>query len=370
MIGGLLARDSAIAVELGAAGLRAGQVRRARGRTSITDSLSIEFPTSDYTVGDNSPLLDSARVARLAGAGAFRGRDVTLILSPPEVHFQTLAMPAAVLALPDARVEQALLLEVTRETRLDPSDLEVRHWQLPAGHREEANVMCVAISRSKVVGWASELERSGLWLRRVDVSPCALARRAMAESPPPTDSVWGVLDMGMRRCVLTLLIGDTPVYVRALQQSAGAWTQAIASAFEVSLGEAEMIKRTVGLNSPGAAPRVNRAADLERIEGVGPLVFGLLNDSVQSLIRSINLCFAYVLENYPDRSAGKLVLAGGGAQLPGLIEYLQEFLDLPVEPIAGDQSSPNAAFADSPAALRVELAGVLGAALLDVGGAA
>lgn len=368
MFGSLLAKNSAIAVEVGAAGLRAGQVRRTRGKISITDTLSIDLPMSDPASTDGSPSLDCARIARMTKAGAFCGRDVSLILSPPEVHFQPVAMPQAVLSLPEARVEAALLLEVTRESRLDPADLEVRHWLLPAGHREDANVMCVAISRSRVVDWAAQLERCGLWLRRVDVSPCALAKRALTSFKPTDDAIWGVLDIGVRRSVLTLLIGETPVYVRALQQSSGAWTQSIANAFEVSHSEAELIKRTVGLNSPGASARVNRAADIERIEAVGPLVFGLLNDSVQALIRSINLCFSYVLENYPKSSASRLMLAGGGAQLPGLLDYLREFLDLPVDLIA--EESPNEGACGLVGPGQIELAGVVGAALIDLEGGA
>ena len=335
-----LSLNSTIMFDVGAAGLRACQVAGGGGRLRLVDALQIESPAQEDLPLDRTPTIDAARLSRVVGQGAFRGRDVGLILSPPEVQFHALSIAPQLLQMSPERVEAALTLEVTRETRQEAGELELRFWPMPSGHREGVNVMCVSVPRATLNAWSAALEQCGASLRRVDVSPCALARVAAA-SVGREDGVWGVLDLGARRAVLTLLIGDTPVYVRSIAVSGDTWSKRIADAFEISTAEAESIKRTFGLNSP-VAGGLMRADDLESHEDIGPLVFSLLNDSVQSLIRSINQCFGYVLENYPRCSASRLVLAGGGALTPGLCEYLQEFLDLRVDRIDPTSVIPNA----------------------------
>ena len=140
--------------------------------------------------------------------------------SKPVRLSSALRLPAKVLGQANDRLEQALKWEVSRETRRDPNDLEVRHWLLPPGHYQGLNTMTVAISTRQATEWYDVFARHHLCLRRIDVSPGALVRLARRMWTPNEHDLWGILDLGFRRTTFTAVVGAVPSYVRCLPASA------------------------------------------------------------------------------------------------------------------------------------------------------
>ena len=97
------------------------------------------------------------------------------------------------------------------------------------------------------------------------------------------------------------------------------------------------------------------------------MVFGLLREPLSDLIRELNLCFSYVMQNFPDVSVSRLLLAGGGANLRGLAESIEQQLGVTVAPLG---TAPDAAAHwEHPLpgpALQPEVAAAMGGAMLDV----
>ena len=194
-------RDSAITFDVGAAGIRAVQVSARGSQFSSRDCLRVDFlktagtgPSqqgSDRDAGASDLIPDYSRIARLVGQGSFSGCEVGLVLSPPDVRFCALRMPKKALAQPEQRVREALAWEMSREMRSDANELEVRHWQLPAGHQQGLNVMAVALPTARPLEWFQSLARERLHLRRVDVSPCSLVHLASRTAAPADGELWG-----------------------------------------------------------------------------------------------------------------------------------------------------------------------------------
>lgn len=325
-------RRTPVCFDVGAAGVRAVQLVRRRGFWRATDSLAVDLLRGafDENYDEAKPAL--GRVARLVGQGAFDGREVGLILSPPEVAFHPLKLPNRALAQSPEHVQSALAWEVSRETRTEPGQLEVRYWQLPAGHRQGLNVMAAAVPTETARGWFTTLHRESLLLRRIDVAPCVLTRLVSQLQPPDASDLWGVLDLGHRHTTLTIAIGDTPIYVRSLSHGSARWTRRLADAFEVPLHEAERVKRERGIRpDPG-----NASASFQIGGDVPGVVFGVLRDSLDELARAITLCFTYALQNYNDLRPQRLWLAGTGSLLPGLDEYLAEILEMDVRTLRNE----------------------------------
>ena len=93
-----LGKSSVIAVDVGAAGIRACQLRRRNGRLQLWERLGHERTELAEEVEANLPQLDCAWLGRFIGRGNFRGRDMALVLSPPEVQFYPMRLPPALLA--------------------------------------------------------------------------------------------------------------------------------------------------------------------------------------------------------------------------------------------------------------------------------
>jgi len=316
-------RQSAITFDAGAAGVRVLQLRRLGGRLLTVDALNLELP-------DDANPSDGARLARMAGQARFCARRVGLVLSPPEARFFTHRVPGKLLEQPAQRVREALAWEVARETRTEPGVLEVRWWPLPAGHHQGLNVMSAAMPRAQAEAWFDAFAARGLFLQRIDVSPCALARLARHIWTPTEKELWGLVDLGARQTHLTMVIGATPAYIRSLPISSQRFTQRIAEAFEIPLAEAEQLKRRHGIR-PGARG-VRSVGPGSRLQGddVSAVLYSLLREFLDHLVHEIELCASYVARNYADLQVSRFLLAGGGANLAGLGEHLELTLGLPV----------------------------------------
>lgn len=339
MVSWLSPRRSAITFDLGESGIRAYQFRQRGSQPRLCDALCLDrapTPTPDAPEQDRdkhvaAPRVDPGQLSRLIGQGRFAGRDVGLVLSPPHVRFFPLRLPAQALDQPAARVIQALKWEVARESREAAENLELRYWRLPAAAGQQANVMAVSMSSSLANNWCSMFERHHLALRRIDVSPCALVRLARRLWTAAENDLWGVLDLGLRQSTLTVVAETIPVYIRSVSACAQDWTEKLAQAFEVSYSVAEQLKREHGvqqsprgLGAPASGRNPLSAPDLSHA------VSSVLRESLQTLPREIERCFAYVMQGFPEHTVRGLLLAGGGAALAGLPELLESELGVSV----------------------------------------
>jgi Tfp pilus assembly PilM family ATPase len=372
-------RRSAITLDVGAAGIRICQCRGRQARGQVLSELRLEDvlgverlpsePNGDEAEArpSGSPE-DGAQLHRLLGQGRFTGRDVVLVLSPPDVEFHPLRLPEAAFDQAPERIEQALKWEVARGTRGEASELEVRYWKLPPARGLAANVMAVVAPTATALRWCTALAGQHLVLKRLEVSPCALVRAARVHWSPATDDLWGLLDLGLRHSTLTLAAGTTPIYIRVLTSRAHDWTRRLASAFEISYTQAEQLKRSHGL-LPGRSASAAAADTPPLADGaLGSAFSGVLREPLHDLAVEIGRCFGYVMQSYSEHVVRRLLLAGGGAGLPGLAAVLEAELDIPVAPLVGTPGAADKTAGRSGALdLRdARMTVALGGALLDL----
>ncbi len=402
MVSWLRPRRSAITFDLGAAGIRACQFLQRGREPRLCDVLQLDLMPAEAADPPAAPTFEPALLRRLVGQGRFVGNDVTLVLSPPEVQFYPLRLPEQALTQAPERLEQALKWEVAQESRTEAEDLEVRHWPLPRGRGQPANVMAVVMPSQTARQWCEQLQRQHLTVRRIDVSPCALVRLSRCLWTPAENDLWGVLDLGLRHSTLTVVIGTVPTYVRSLSVCAHQWTRQLAAAFEVAYPLAEHIKREhgvqptevrdgnlapaddrrstpAGTTTVAAGPRTGRPTGWKPVphttvaagprtgrptgwkpvphtgkmpvphtnvaagptNDLGSALSSVLRDTLHTLAQEVGRCFSYVLQSFPEHNAKRLLLAGGGAELGGLSKVLEAELDIPVAPLDAEWERGN-----------------------------
>lgn len=335
---------------------------------ALGDSLRVDRSV-DGEGPASSPAIDAAQLRRFVGQGCFAGSDVALVASPPDVQFFPLRLPEAALAQTPERIQQVLNHEVAQQSRSDAGEIELRYWTLPRVNSQQANIMAVVMPAQLARQWCEILEQENLNLRRIDVSPCALIRLAAQVWTPADDDLWGVLDLGFRHSTLTVCSGRTATYIRPLSISTHSWTQRIASAFEVSYGVAEQLKRDHGVQPTDRGHRPQGTAkDLSRAMDPAAALSSVLRDSLHQLAQEAGRCFSYVMQGFPDHAVKRLFLAGGGAAMTGLPETLESELGIPVG-VLGTQSNGDEQHWENPIAgvsFDSVQAGALGAAILDM----
>ncbi len=367
MLRNIWTKRSAITFDLGASGIRALQLRRSNGHVHCSDALHIDHPGASESEKPDGPTVDVAQIHRLIGQGSFTGSDVALVLSPLEARFYPLKLPDQVLTQPSDRILQALRWEVAREGRCAAEDVEARYWRLPGGRALQANVMAVVISTKQAAAWCDEFSQHRLNLSRIDVTPCALVRSARAHWTPQVNDLWGILDLGLRHSTLTIVAHETPTYVRTLSGSLDDWTRKLARAFEATLDVAEDLKRAHGVKAAGrvvGAPSETRsplgAADLPGA------VASVFREPLDTLMDEIGRCFSFVMQDFPEHAVRTLFLAGGGAQLPGLIPALERELGITIQTLGKAPTGASSPLSASETSLPPNAAAAAGAALLDL----
>jgi Tfp pilus assembly PilM family ATPase len=360
-------RYSAIVFDLGATGWRACQLRRRGATVETFENLRLDLPPESIPRGeapDPSASVEdpaarlAARAARLMEQARFRGRDVGLVLSPRDVQFHALAVPPGLLSQSPQRVQEALRFELSHIARSDPAKLEIRYWSLPDAAAARHNVMAVTMDRSLAQAWVRRMEEQGLHLRRLDVAPLAQARLGSHLFPSSESDLWGVLDAGYHQATLTILVGSTPTYIRSMPTSLCTWTARLAQALDIAPTLAEQLHYHHGISAGAVAPVEPIQGQLEDQADLGPLFFSLLREQLTQLADEIVRCLSYVLQAHPETNATRVLLAGSGGALPGLAEFLELHVGLPV------------AVLRAPDAPRLpggpDLSAALGGALLDL----
>jgi len=176
----------------------------------------------------------------------------------------------------------------------------------------DAPVLLQALPSSQFEVLEAVVERAGLKLGRVESSASVYA--SLPEVKGGGRSL--LLDLGASSTLATVLDGGTSLFGRILAFGADQLTQSLAESWQVDLSEAEQRKLVAARGEGGAEDR-------QALEGASQAY-------VQRLKTELNRTLALFRRQYGDRKPERVLLSGGGAQLPGLDKYIGEVLGLPV----------------------------------------
>jgi len=329
-----------VGLDLGETAVRGAQLRRTGGEFVITRMGQVERPKA---TGTSRPPFE-LDVARLFSASSFKGKSVVAALNPPEVEFHVLELPQAALQ-GGADAQQIIHWEIGRltpGTAGSTQQVETRHWLLPArpGNTTTATAIGVCAPVPAVTRLLHLCAECHLHCTCVDTGATALHRLGSLLRSWDPHEIWGVLDLGSRQSRLLLCLADAPILIRHTGGGGQAWTERIAEALHLSPASAEIQKRSHGIAA--LASRESRV-DVQPAthDEVAVLLLGALRSELNDMAAEIKRSYEYVLNSYPGRRAGDLVLVGGGAALPNLPEFLSGILGIPVRRFSSYLDEPH-----------------------------
>lgn len=175
------------------------------------------------------------------------------------------------------------------------------------------SVLLVAVSKEVVSKYRRVVEGAGLILQGLEPESFSLVRSLVGTDPEPVM----LADLGARSTTLTIVEQGFVRMSHTVQLSGIELTKTIARGLAISLERAEGLKRTTGLAAGGE----------ER--GIA----GLIRPGLDRLADE----YEKMASSYFRKEGvklGKIILAGGMANLPGFRQYLQGRLN--IETIIGD----------------------------------
>lgn len=324
---------SLVGVDIGSSAVKVLQLAR-RGQTYIVTACAIE-PLAQGTVAEDGRIPDAATVAAAVGNALRRSgcnaREAAVAVPTTLVIDKHISLAAG---LREQDMEDQIRAEADQYISFPVEDVHLDFTATDQAGEDDSStdVLLVACRNEDVESRAAAVELAGLQARVVDVETyalegaCQLLRKQLPDGGAGHTVV--LVDVGAQN--LSMLVLEDGRHVYAHEQSFGGalLTEDIARHFEMNAQQAEQAKRANELPPAYAAELLPRFFD----------------DMAQQIQRALQ--YFYSDPGMARRGAvDHLLLAGGCARLPGVVEALGEQLRLPVqiaEPLASAKASGRA----------------------------
>ena len=256
-------------------------------------------------------------IAELASKLKVNKAKVRYSISGQSVFTRFIKLPP----IEDDNIEQLVAFEAQQHVPF-PIDEVIWDWQLLEGGGIEKEVALVAIKGDALNDVNDVVTGAGLSTSEVDASPMALYN-SLKYNYPESDETTLLLDIGAKTCNLIYLEGNR-MFTRSVAVGGGAITAAIAKEYGISFSEAETQKCSNGMV---ALNTVHTSEMDDATAALATVIRNALGKLPAEIARTTN----YFRSQHGGKAPKKVLLAGGGANLPYVSDFFQEKLRLPVE---------------------------------------
>jgi type IV pilus assembly protein PilM len=213
------------------------------------------------------------------------------------------------------RIAEIVKFEAVQQIPFDINEVQW-DWQLMTEpDAPELKVGIFAIKNDVVNAELERFNREDVQVGYVQMSPMALYNYVVYDRADllasPNQAVV-VLNIGASSTDLVVCTKST-VWQRAILIGGNSFTQAISEAFKLDFEKAEKLKRT--------APVSKYARQL----------FQAMRSVYTDLASEIQRSLGFYSSSNPNTKIVKVIAMGGGTQLRGLLKYMQQTLQIPVE---------------------------------------
>ncbi len=207
--------------------------------------------------------------------------------------------------LSQKELSQAIPFEARQYVPIPISEVSL-DWQIlgptPGQEGQKVQVLLIAVPQDTVLKYQRIAELAGLNLRNLEIETIAASRAVVGPDP----STILLVDIGSRATVISIVDEGYVRITRSIDTAGGDLTQVIANGLGISPIRAEMLKKSRGL-----------------LSGVGEEnLAALLTPFLDVIISEIQKVGTLYTER-TRREVKKIILVGGAANIPGLVEYLE-----------------------------------------------
>ncbi|MEQ1736714.1 MAG: type IV pilus assembly protein PilM [Rhodoglobus sp.] len=303
-----------VGLDIGDGVLRAAEVKDpARARPTVVKYHEVPIPHGAVSKGE---VIDReavvAGIRQLWSQGRFHTKDVVLGMG----NHRILARDHVVRAQPIDRIREQLPFQVQDLLPVPVNDALLDFYPVSTEQTEQGPMvhgLLVAAIREAVLGNVEAAEAAGLHVAEVDLIPFALTRLLLGSQSGMT----ALVDIGASTTYVVLAANGVPHFMRVIPSGGRDITDALVAAHDVPFGEAERIKRAIGIQTRPLTPEAQPLA-------------ATLGSATHELLMSVRNTISYFVTARPNTPVQRVVLSGGGGDMPGIREAFAELTRLPV----------------------------------------
>jgi type IV pilus assembly protein PilM len=213
------------------------------------------------------------------------------------------------------RIAEIVKFEAVQQIPFDINEVQWDWQMMTEADSSELKVGIFAIKNEVVNSMIEYFSRENLQINYVQMAPMTLYNYIVYDRPDLLTSdnqAIVILNIGAENTDLVVCTKST-VWQRCVLLGGNSFTKAVADAFKLNFEKAEKLKRT--------APVSKYARQ----------VFQAMKPVFTDLATEIQRSLGFYSTSNPNTKLVKIIALGGGTKLRGLLKYLQQTLQIPVE---------------------------------------
>jgi type IV pilus assembly protein PilM len=328
-----------VGLDIGTDHVRLAQIKPSGSTFALQRYGVVRLPMGSVVEGE---IVDADAVAsairQLVRTTGLRSADVAIGVSNQKVVVRLIDLPY----MEDAELQGAIRYQAQDYIPI-PVEEAILDFQIIGDYMTSADehmneVLLVAAQRDMIDETVQAIERSGLKLSAIDVTPFAVVRGIFGVSPSvlPDDAeaageATAVIHMAAGITNIVVVEKGIPRFTRVSSLAANELTQAVATALNVTFDEAEDLKLRVGLpgvDDTGIGADIPSDIDPERVRGAQEALEREVSKFIAEVRRSLDY---YLTQASQVRAIRRILLTGSGAKLRNFDTYIARGLQTKVE---------------------------------------
>ncbi|HVA93877.1 MAG TPA: type IV pilus assembly protein PilM [Candidatus Dormibacteraeota bacterium] len=303
-------QKSLVGLDIGSNSIKAVELKGTKHGFELV-SFGLE-PLAQDTVVDgaimDAPLVANA-ISNIFETQKIKTKDVATAVSGHSVIVKRVTLPM----MTEDELYDRIQEEASQHIPFDIADVNLDH-QLLESVDSQLDVLLVAVKKDKILNHTNVLAQAGKNSMVVDIDAFALQNCYEVNYDPDLSQTIALLNIGASVMNINIVRGGIPLFTRDVSVGGNQYTDALQKELDLSFDDAERLKK--GENIAGVA---------EEHRGT------ILRSVTDILVLEIQKTFDFFRATATGESIQKIVVAGGSARVPGLMDILREEFGVPVE---------------------------------------
>ena len=303
---------SIVGLDVGSSSIKAVELKRGRGGLEVAH-LGLEPLSPDIVV--DSMIVDSGTVStaisKLFADSEIKTKLVATAVSGHSVIVKKISLPS----MSDQELAETIQKEAAQHIPFDLADVNLDYQILSDDATSpQMDVLLVAVKKDKILNHTNVLAQAGKTPVVVDIDAFGLQNCFEMNYEPDAGQTVALLNIGASVMNINIVRGGIPLFTRDVSVGGNQFTDALQKELDLSYEDAERLKKGETL------PSVTDEQKQQILRSVSDI-----------LTLEIQKTFDFFRATASGENIQRIVVAGGTARVPGLVDLLREEFAMPVE---------------------------------------
>ena len=307
------AKKNLVGLDIGSSSVKAVELQNKRGQLELV-SLGYENLPSDTIVDGQIMELNSVSnvVSNIFREHQIKSDRVVAGVSGHSVIVKNIVVPQ----MSEEELEESIDWHAEEHIPFDIADVSL-DYQITGRTHDALQVLMAACKRDKIANIKQAIQLAGKQPVVIDVDAFALQNCYEVNYQPTPGEVVALLNIGAATMNINILNGTKSVFTRDVSVGGNQYTGLLQKELGLPFEQAESTKR--GMPLPEGTEEREIQPILETVSDILALEISKTMD------------FYRATAEEGEAAVQKILVSGGGSKLTGLIEYLAERFEIPVE---------------------------------------